>query len=356
MVTRRLALTLLSLTVALASSAIRQTLYADPENGYALFGRADAPCGQPLRTDSTVAIFPDNCGGDFSFAVRLRPVSSKRAGYTIAMTDGDCDTLRLKLTPVDGDDPLRDEEGTHFAVSRNGEPVASLSLPRKRFDLSGGNIGTLRIDRRGTTLTVSGGVDMDVRPIADLPPYDADVREISITPDGKSEIEIERAQLSAFVPAENLLTTGLTAEAVTDIAEEAPDAVCGVWTILDFDLDDVYMRPGGDYRLAVVPLQSLGGHLPAELRGVSSPAGSYAIIYLDGAGADAWRWTPGMLKGLLTPTPLNGTWRLKWYDSAGKAVGSDVVPSISTATLQDGGTMLNISFPERYSYIRLVRM
>lgn len=352
MLTRRLGLILLLIGTALLSSAVRRTFFAGPEDGFALLGYPEISGGETLRLDSAAAVSLGGCDGDFSFTVRLR---ADPQGYAIALTTAAADTLLLDVASTGGYDPLRDEEGTRLWLSRTGEKMSEIVFPRKKFSLSANGYCALQFARRGYDLVISAGHGTPGNEAAAVSGFADAVREILILPRKGKSVEIERAQLSLFSSAEQMLSTGLTAESVAALAAESSDAVCGIWSLLDFDLDDSYMRIGGDYTIAVVPLRTLADEerMPDICRDM--PDDALAIVYLSGASADAWRWTPGMIKGFLFPSQIGGAWRVRWHDSEGLPLDEPETVSMATATLEDGATILRLSFPERYSTVRFLR-
>lgn len=130
------------------------------------------------------------------------------------------------------------------------------------------------------------------------------------------------------------LDSGLDEDALAAACEPGQKSPLGLWHYFDRDNDAAYARPGGVYSLAVV----------AD----TENAGSFIILYVDGARVNASGWTPGMIKGRLTPTKFAGRYRLQWWD-ANKARVNDECNAI----VEDD--MLTLIFPLLHSQLRYSR-
>lgn len=122
------------------------------------------------------------------------------------------------------------------------------------------------------------------------------------------------------------------------VAAHDPTAVDGVWIFLDRDNDPKWARPGGRYTLGI-------------MRSITEKD-SWDIIYLDGAVTNAPKWLPGMRKGKLTATPFMGHYDLEWFDALFDYL--DKTEECS-ATMNDAGTILTLSFPLDHSVMRFYR-
>lgn len=117
------------------------------------------------------------------------------------------------------------------------------------------------------------------------------------------------------------------AESIAAAGDRRP---CGIWIYLDRDNDPDFARPGGEYRLAVIP---------------SDVEGEYLVVYLSGATVNPGKWSPGMIKGIMTATPYEGRYRLRWWDVELKPVGSE-----GQAVIESG--ILTFRFPLLRSSLR----
>lgn len=104
------------------------------------------------------------------------------------------------------------------------------------------------------------------------------------------------------------------------------------WRVFDWSLNTGMAMKGGDYRLATV----------------RRPDGCYEIVYLSGASILGDRWEEGMLKGVLHPTGISGTFRLSWRDAEGADMGDEL-----SAQFIPSGSILILYFPFLESTIRL---
>ncbi|MDE6238009.1 MAG: LysE family translocator [Muribaculaceae bacterium] len=104
----------------------------------------------------------------------------------------------------------------------------------------------------------------------------------------------------------------------------------GIYVMLDRSLDEDYLRPGGNYRLAMV----------------ADGTDGYELIYLSGAEKEAESWQPGMVKASLRPTGIPEIYDVIWRDAAGRKISTEVKAQISLP-------IISISFPYLSSEIRL---
>lgn len=356
MLRRLSAAVLLVLAVATAWSLNREVIYNDAQSGFSLL---DAPTEGKVMVVTDTARGSVNCGdADLSFTLRLRNAGKRRPfRYSVYMVASTGDTLRLSVESFHGDDPLRDEEMSKLTLYVNRLKIKETSLPRKRFD-NGTLFNTLRLERKGGNLIVDAGrgdADVAIWIAGGAEYFPDDIHSIGVVAESGNRVEIERMQLVLTPSAESRLSSGLTAESIRQLVSDNPQSPCGLWTLLDFDLDDRYMRSGGDYRLAILPWEELPRDAAARLQTFGYPTTSFAVIYLDGATVDASRWKPGMLKGVMLPTALSTAWRIVWFDSEGETIDSPDMPGMSTGSLDASGNILQIAFPERYSSVRFLR-
>ncbi len=109
--------------------------------------------------------------------------------------------------------------------------------------------------------------------------------------------------------------------------------VSGIYSLLDYDIDESYARPGGAYRLAIVPEEE---------------SGEYSMFYLGGAKANPAMWNAGMKKGRLKPTPFANIFDVEWRDAEGGVMLHDV-----QAEFDPLATTLTLKFPYQNSTLRL---
>lgn len=116
---------------------------------------------------------------------------------------------------------------------------------------------------------------------------------------------------------------------VSYIIERSTDQTEGYWGMFDSSLDETLLKPGGDYRLAVIGSKE-----------------GYDIVYLSGAVVNRDSWNAGELKGRLMPTPFSDIFDLEWIDATGRTMSKGL-------KAQRDGDLLTLSFPYHSSVVRL---
>lgn len=111
--------------------------------------------------------------------------------------------------------------------------------------------------------------------------------------------------------------------------------LAGIWYVADRNMDEDLLRSGGDYRL--------------RLRETDN--GVIVIEYLEGAVTYAGRWKPGMVKGVLTPSPAEDIYSLTWIDAEGKPMSHEL-----TGAFDRDEMTLTLGFPYQKSTLRLKRL
>ena len=115
-----------------------------------------------------------------------------------------------------------------------------------------------------------------------------------------------------------------------DYLNRSLDSMEGIWQIFDHSFDDDYIRPGGNYRMAMI-----------------DNGNGYDLIYLSGAVRNPGLWKPGKLKAHLTPDAFSGIYTVTWYDADGNSIASDIKGEVT-----DTG-VITILFPYLNSTLRL---
>lgn len=339
-------------------------LYVDSRTGFAPFVGGEVS-SDALTVRRTATAPTGGSDGDFSFTARLR-LCRGRGAYVISLADSiGGGTLVLRVEPQLVDDPVRGTDSSLLSLSvinaGGSHLLAEASLRHGDFD-SGSGFNIVKIERLGDVLGVSAG-RTHARPVMWLQGaarhFGGDISSVTVAPAAEDAVvELDCAQMSADNSSRRRLDTGFQAAELERMAAAASgkSGAYGVWTMLDFDVDDRYLRPGGDYRLAVVPLSELatGSVSMAELA-ADSPEDTVALVYLSGARVSAGLWHPGMLKGLLMPASVDRTWRVVWYDAAGEELAPAPAVDLATAALDADSRILQFTFPERYSSVRFMR-
>ncbi len=336
----------------------REVVYTDGQSGFSFFGAGSRDNSSVLRIDSVVEGIVSGGDADVTFTVRIRNAKKHpKGGYSIYLAGNRADTMRVSVTPCEASDPLRDEERTLLRLTIGDEVIASAYLPRSRFDDRDG-FNTLGIGRKGNMLEVSAGrmESACVIQTADAEGrFRGEVTSAGIEAGRDNAVEVECARVVSYPSARRRLSTGLSVSEIASSVHNGEGEPCGFWTLLDFDVDDRYMRCGGDYRLAIVRWGDLADKAAEFTSRYGYPSEAFAILYLEGAGVDRHRWEAGMLKGVMLPTPLKSAWRLVWFDSKGETIDPERYASMSTATIDESGRILQLAFPERYSSLRFIR-
>lgn len=144
---------------------------------------------------------------------------------------------------------------------------------------------------------------------------------------------VERAVLTIENEKQIAATTLWSLEDLDEYLAQSTDPVEGYWRYLDRDMQDEWLRLGGRYTLAVVRADD-----------------GYDLIYLDGAQVKKSMWTPGMLKGHITPTQFTGNYDLCWIDATMEPIDKDAYVTI------ENGVILTFNFPVYKSQLRLAKV
>lgn len=145
-----------------------------------------------------------------------------------------------------------------------------------------------------------------------------------------SDITLRRGDIPAFNISHDTFPDLISLD---EYLRHQSDLTEGYWQIFDYNMEDTFLRTGGDYRLAIVRRDD-----------------GYDILYLSGAGVNADRWLPLMIKGELHDTNIPGTYDLVWYD----AYGAPMSAGLKAQRLDDD--IITLLLPAQASSIRLHRI
>ncbi|MBD5224642.1 MAG: hypothetical protein HDS68_01575 [Bacteroidales bacterium] len=318
--------------------------------GWEYFEPAPAQC---KGGTTAVLEFPSGCG-EFVLEGKLLFSGNHMAGglngqqWIIEFLDDYSDvvrriTARYDTAPLyNGFADSRFLKLTLDSVSSGGESVncdvAELHNDAEIY----GRVNTVVIDNRGGTFAMWLGRDGGVYAIGGELPRSVAAIRIGGTKDMKLydtvvkwRRDLKRQLATAWTIAE--------LEAIDVAVEENP---AGQWRFLDRDTDSRWAEPGGRYRLAIVPHDSL---MVADAPQCDGRIPEYDVIYIGGATTNSRRWEPGMVKAHLYATPFAGHYDVVWFDALFEDMGEEV-----TADLTDGA-VLSFRFPIYKSMLRFAR-
>lgn len=217
-------------------------------------------------------------------------------------------------------DNIDDRRAIRLTLTLNGDTLASRDATG--LDLEGGfNSYAVEWNTSSDTLTVSAGKE-HLQPVFTLPIKAPEGTSTTITTKGCAEVALLVTEEAPLPRHERL--AGMSPDNISTLLASAK-APAGIYTYLDRSGDPAVTRPGGRYRLAVVP-----------------DGDCFLILYMGGAEVEPDFWKPGMLKGRLHPTPFQGQYDLDWYDAHG-----DTIPAAadSYAVYDFAARTLAMTFP-----------
>lgn len=309
--------------------------------------------GNPLQisnpTDDTVARFlPLGSAEEFSFSLRARnlaAVSGRRAVYTdksgrerkvslpgwgIVAKSPDS-TLRFLVSTlddrVDAPYPVRVRVSAGFKGDETSERIITEGIGAYDED----NSFSLRVENGTFSLFGGNRKYVSLLDVADSGFY-PDSIGIFLCPGAR--LQIDHIVLDVRSERAEATSTALSRFALPEVRNtyfsRSTDRMEGEWEIFDRSLDDSRLRPGGNYRLAVV-----------------RDGAGYALIYIDGAGKHSLRWRSGMIKGRLLPGPFPGVFDVEWIDPAGCALIGEIKAQFTAPDI------LTFSFVDHDSELRM---
>ncbi len=190
------------------------------------------------------------------------------------------------------------------------------------------------LTRHGRDWSLVAGNRAGGTPLSFATPEVVSVERMELRAGRKASVALSEMTLRASRPS--------TSRSVVDVEQIQVrlDSACapldGEWGVLDRTLDESYLRPGGDYTLAIL------SDFPQD----SLPS-SYTMHYLSGAKVHSGSWLPGQVKGRLYATPFEDVYDVEWTDAAGDLLSHDI-----RARHEADGT-LTILFPRQNSELHL---
>lgn len=217
-------------------------------------------------------------------------------------------------------DNIDDRRAIRLTLTLNGDTLASCDATG--LDLEGRfNSYAIEWNTGSDTLTVSAGKE-HLQPVFSLPMEAPEGASTTLMTQGCAEVALLVTEEAPLPRHEQL--AGMSPDSISTLLASAK-APAGIYTYLDRSGDPAVTRPGGRYRLAIVPY-----------------CDSFLILYMGGAEVEPDFWKPGMLKGRLRPTPFHGQYDLEWYDAHG-----DTLPAAadSYAVYDFAARTLAMTFP-----------
>lgn len=254
---------------------------------------------------------------------------------------------------------LRDDAGREMSmrfrnVEHSATPLSSQRALRIEASLPGG-FSVERMVESGTDMSAglnhfriayspSEGLSLRVGnhslcgPITFLPkdvPSDSEfgsLRSVALWLSPAAAVRIGRERLRPTESPGSLMSTFAPEEISYRIAHSI-DPTEGRWRLLDYTLEEDCLKLGGDYEIVIM----------------RRPDGQYEMIYQSGATVGRAAWTPGMVKGYLKPSGLDGIYDVEWRDIDGKTL-----PTVVKAQLETTG-LLSFRFPRQSTTLRFAR-
>ena len=153
-----------------------------------------------------------------------------------------------------------------------------------------------------------------------------------IGPGSKIEMEIFKTYKPEATKRKHI-TSWQKSDINNYLKKDSIERIEGIWTYLDRNIDETFLKLGGRYQLVVIKDED----------------GSYNIMYYDGADVNCDEWSCGMLKGRLCPTRFKNNYQLIWYDSSFEEMNDDTYATI------DEDDIMTLYFPNEKGQIRFVK-
>lgn len=266
---------------------------------------------------------PNGSGRSKSFwGIRWKDTMGKDNSLTLHWGNsdfGDISDIRYLLLEVSRlDSTVVSEKITEGVELYTGPNTLRMSLDEE---------GTLQWKIGANSLSSSGEVNLGSPKDAECP--------FVIFAEG-SELRISRCDVTEALCTSSSLMTPYNdkSDFSSESCEECPS---GVWVFLDRDMNPKWARLGGRYVLGIMNRED---------------GTVYDIVYLEGAETNGHKWRSGMLKGKLVATPFKGHFNLEWIDSTFNRMDDS---DECSATLNEEGTILTLSFPLDHSTLRFYR-
>ena len=332
--------------------ALRHSCW-NSSRGFDGFGDAPAPSGE-MRCDSSMprkvltALTPSADVREFRFRLENRHCTPQRR-YSYTDSAGQRAYTRMPAWEI----MIRDTSGREVSFLFKGvesrfDGVSSHAALSVRGYVAGEDAGYAEIDRgvdptgrlnvyclrtEGPECRLLAG-SRGLHPLMSLTLPDGFMADsIGWVLHPGSDICVADVRLSESIDRRLLAQTPWSDhDLLEEYLADSQDPLEGYWQILDRTVDDSLMRPGGDYRLAMV--RALDG---------------YDLIYLSGSVVNSSAWHSGMVKAHLSPSGIGGVWNVEWYDAMLRPLSHEVKARM------ESGPVLTVMFPWHGAQLRVIR-
>lgn len=336
----------------IASADTRTPVYMNSQRGFDPLG-ISADRGGPLvienfSGDTITKFLPLEKAEEFSFTFRAANLAnaSGRSSCYIG-TDG----RRVRVShPSWGVAVGSGDELLRFEVSTLDDSSDELFLTRLRVRAMTGDVclgeniltegigmfadeNSFRLRRENGTYVLFGGNRSYIPLLSvSLPDFRPDSIGFTISPG--AVLRVDYASLNVYSDAVPAIPSEVSHFADPDVRlsyfSRSSDPMEGEWEIFDRTFDDAMLRPGGDYRLAIVKERD-----------------GYRLLYLSGAAKNISAWKPGMIKGFLVKTVFDDVYDMRWLDPAGNPLEGEikaqfVAPDILTVQFVDHASAMRL--------------
>lgn len=299
------------------------------------FGRSDTPKGEPLHIKATgrdTIEFGFPTAGKSLRQLEMRVAELRREpspggwGIYIDTSSGERVTWSIERRNDRYDEMTKPT--VEVKTTARGETPGS-TITGSGLDLYGG-YNSYRVQRTEEGFEMSAG-DREYNTLSNVTSADGVINGVGVWVAPGGEIEVDNIVLR---PAERPGRGRYEdIEALMDRLNKSTDPIEGIWVELDRTLDESMLRPGGDYRLAII-----------------SAGEGYDIVYLSGAAKRPGSWREGDVKGHLTPNRVKGVYRVEWVDSEGETLPGEI------RAQYEGTKILDIQLPYLGSGLRLKKI
>lgn len=289
--------------------------------------------------------------GDFVAAVHATASYTRPWGMTLSGTDTAHRPMSVTFLSAVSDTVLAFDDMKSMRVimvrQTTGNNSATTVIPCKDGFLKGYPATcSMVIERHDETWTITlkpdNGKAESYTPAIKAPDFPIESLGITVPPgkphrkggfgkrSDKAEIHRATVHYNPVPPMASLTST----DALTSHFLRSTDPLEGYYRISERSFDEQYLRPGGDYVLAMM----------------RTPDGGYDIIYITGATQLPSAWQTGMVHGHAVPTANPMQYTATWTDARYRPITGEILMTV------DGSGLITLQFPYLFSTVRLQRL